>query len=167
MTIEEEAPARFAEIRTVLAAAFGGEGEAELVERLRADGLVRRALVAVEDGEAVGHVVFSDLAVEVDGRKVDAAALAPVAVRPDRQRRGIGAALIRAGLEALRRDGCEAVVVLGHPGYYPRFGFSATLARKLAAPFAGDAFMAMDLAEGALAGEAGTVRYPGAFGIAE
>ncbi|HEV7367657.1 N-acetyltransferase [Arenibaculum sp.] len=171
MRIEEETQALAARIRAVLAAAFGGGNEADLVERLRADGLVRLALVALEDGEAedgevVGHVVFSDLAVEVDGRKVDAVALAPVAVRPDRQRRGTGAALIRAGLERLRRDGCEAVVVLGHPRYYPRFGFSPALARKLAAPFAGDAFMALELAEGALAGAAGSVRYPDAFGIA-
>lgn len=166
MTIEKENPALFPQIRAVLAAAFGGAGEADLVERLRADGLVRLALVALEDGEVVGHIVFSDLAVEIDGRKVDAAALAPVAVRPDRQRRGTGAALIRAGLEGLRRDGCEAVVVLGHPEYYPRFGFSPAPARKLAAPFAGDAFMALELAEDALAGAAGSVRYPDAFGIA-
>jgi putative acetyltransferase len=165
MTIVEETPGHRAGIRAAIAAAFGREDEADLVERLRADGLVRLSMVALEGGEVVGHVLFTALPTEIDGRAVDAVSLAPVAVLPGFQRRGIGSALIRAGLEVLRERGCGAVVVLGHPGYYPRFGFSAPLARRLASPFPGDAFMALELAEGALAGEKGSVRYPDAFGI--
>jgi putative acetyltransferase len=96
---------------------------------------------------------------------VMAASLAPMSVRAYRQREGIGAALIRKGLEALLAQGCEAAIVLGHSGYYPRFGFSAALARKLAAPFNGENFMALELTPGSLAGNAGSVSYPSAFGL--
>ena len=95
----------------------------------------------------------------------DALALAPMSVRPDRQRQGIGSALVRAALERARQQGWQAVIVLGHPGYYPRFGFSAALARPLASPFSGDAFMALELIPGALQGGAGRVVYPSAFGV--
>ena len=89
---------------------------------------------------------------------------APVAVSPEAQGRGIGDALCRAGIEALRALGVEAVVVLGHPDYYPRFGFSAAAAKPLASPYAGSpAFMAMELAPGALA-EPLKADYPAAFG---
>jgi putative acetyltransferase len=122
--------------------------------------------VALDAGEIVGHILFSRLGVEIEGRVVRAAALAPMAVSPDRQRQGIGSRLVQDGLAELRSIGCEAVIVLGHPGYYPRFGFSAALAEKLAAPFRGEAFMALELMPGALDGHAGSVTYPDAFGIA-
>jgi putative acetyltransferase len=85
-------------------------------------------------------------------------------VRPDRQRRGIGGALIRAGLDRARGEGWEAVIVLGDPAYYPRFGFSAAQACHLAAPFSGEAFMALALRPGALDG-VGRVVYPPAFDL--
>lgn len=113
----------------------------------------------------LGHILFSPLDLEIDGTPMPAAALAPISVRPDRQGQGIGGQLIEAGLEACRAAGIAAVVVLGHPGYYPRFGFSAALARKLHAPFSGDAFMALELIPDALAGRAGSVRYAPAFGL--
>jgi putative acetyltransferase len=124
--------------------AFRGD-EGELVKRLREERLMLVELVAIDGNEVVGHILFSRLAVEVDGRPVMAASLAPMAVRAYRQREGIGAALIRKGLEALLAQACEAAIVLGHSGYYPRFGFSAALARKLAAPFKGENFMALEL----------------------
>jgi putative acetyltransferase len=77
-----------------------------------------------------------------------AASLAPMSVQADRQREGIGAALIREGVQALLAQGCQAVIVLGHPGYYPGFGLSAALARKLTAPFKGETFMALELTPG-------------------
>jgi putative acetyltransferase len=103
--------------------------------------------------------------VSVDGRALRALCLAPVSVRPDYQSSGVGSMLIREGLGQSAQAGFEAVVVVGHPAYYPRFGFSAKLAEKLAAPFSGDVFMAIELVDGALQGEAGTVVYPEAFGI--
>ncbi len=163
--IRPETETDHAAVAAVVRAAFGGEDEVALIAQLRADGDALVSLVAVEDETVVGHILFSPLHVEVDGAPVPAAALAPVAVRPDRQNRGIGGQLIETGLAACRDAGIAAVVVLGHPDYYPRFGFSAALARKLRAPFSGDAFMATELVPGALAGEAGSVRYAPAFGI--
>ena len=159
-----EQPEHAAAVAALNRAAFGGDFEAKLVARLHLDCLVAVSLVAVE-GSVVGHILFSELAVEVDGRSVAAMALAPMAVRPDRQRQGVGTALVHEGLARVRTAGREAVIVLGHPQYYPRFGFSAAMARKLRSPFPGEAFMALELVPGALAGASGSVRYPAAFGI--
>lgn len=165
MRIELENAKHHGGIDAVTRAAFASDGEAELIERLRADGLVRLSLVAVEGDSVVGHAMFTALHVVVDGRIVDALCLAPVSVLPHYQRRGVGSMLIREGLARCNALGSEAVVVLGHAAYYPRFGFSADLASKLAAPFAGESFMALELVAGALDGEAGEVTYPPAFGI--
>jgi putative acetyltransferase len=162
--IRPETPDDRMAVRAVNRHAFGGDGEADLVERLRADGLVIASLVAVAGGKVIGHILFSALPIEIPEGDVRAAALAPMAVLPSHQRQGIGGALIRAGLAACRNAGIEAVVVLGHPDYYPRFGFSADAARKLHAPFSGPALMALELTRGVLAG-GGRVRYPAAFGL--
>ena len=165
MTIREEIDADFAEIAEITRAAFGGEYEVGLIEKLRGARLVALSLVAVEEGSAIGHVLFSELQVEVNGRKVKTVALAPVAVRPDRQRLGIGSKLIESGLKFVRNRGYEAVIVLGHPNFYPRFGFSAALTASLNAPFSGKAFMGLELAPGSLSGNNGSVIYPDAFGV--
>jgi putative acetyltransferase len=91
-----------------------------------------------------------------------------MAVLPDFQRRGIGSKLVEAGLEACRKQGHKIVVVLGHPDFYPRFGFSAELAQPLKSPFGGgEAWMAMELVPGALEGVVGRVEYPPPFGSIE
>ena len=146
-------------------AAFGGPFEAELIPRLRRNRLIATSLVAETEGAILGHILFSWLPVAIEGRTVRALALAPLAVSPDRQRQGIGSQLVLAGLEAARAAGGEAVIVLRHPDYYPRFGFSAALAAKLTSPFPGDAFMALELAPAALRGQCGTVTYPPAFSV--
>jgi putative acetyltransferase len=160
--IREEAPGEADAIDAVHLAAFGGSFEAALVRRLRADGLAALSLVAVER-DIVGHVLLSRLDVEVEDRAVRALALAPVGVTPGHQRLGIGTALIGRALGLARARSWQAVIVVGHPGYYPRFGFSAALARKLVSSYAGDSFMALELAPGALRGAAGRVTYPSAF----
>jgi putative acetyltransferase len=162
--IRAETPADIASVRAVNLAAFPGPEEADLVDRLRADGDVVVSLVATAGGAAVGHVLFSRLPIETAGGIVAGAALAPVAVLPERQRQGIGGALVREGLRRCRAAGIAAAVVLGHPGYYPRFGFSAAAAHRLRAPFSGEAFMALALAPGALDAP-GTLRYARAFGL--
>lgn len=141
-------------------AAFGGEDEVCIVERLRRDGLV-----AGRGGAIDGHILLSWLPTLMDGRAVKALALAPMAVQPGLQRQGTGGRLIVTALDRARAMGAEAVIVLGHPGYYRRFGFSAALARNLASPFSGEAFMALELVPGALAGRQGSVSYPSAFGL--
>lgn len=158
--IRPAAPTDSAAIRDVVAAAFGQPDEADLVDRLRADGDALVELVAEDDGKVIGHILFSRLGIG----PIEGAALAPLAVAPDRQRTGVGVALTEAGLERCRELGVPAIVVLGHADYYPRFGFSAVLARSLEAPFSGPSFMAIELMPGALAG-GGRLRYAPAFGI--
>ncbi|HEY3147244.1 MAG TPA: N-acetyltransferase [Dongiaceae bacterium] len=152
-------------IRDIAAHAFGQRTEADLTDRLRADGDALISLVAVTDrGELVGHILFSRLKIDRGkGRITEAAALAPLAVRPEHQRQGIGSALIQAGITACSARGLAGIVVLGHPKLYRRFGFSAAAARSLRAPFSGDAFMALELRPGALVGVPGTARYADAF----
>jgi putative acetyltransferase len=164
IAIIAELPEHRPHVLALVREAFGGCSEAQLIEKLDAGGWVVSSLVALRDDKLVGHILFSNLDVEMDGRRTGAVALAPMAVRPADQRQGIGGRLVRAGLEDVRTKGRTAVVVLGHPRYYSRFGFSPDLARKLAAPYSGPAFMALELERGALAGRAGLVRYPDAFG---
>ena len=165
ITIVDERSEHRAAVMSLHRSAFGGDCEAELVTRFGRDGLVVASLVALEAGVVLGHILSSDLGVEVDDRPIPAVALAPLDVRPDHQRTGIGAALVTSGLRIVRERGRTAVILLGHAAYYRRFGFSSELARKLAAPFKGEAFMALELVSSALEGSAGSVRYPAAFRI--
>ncbi|MGE3807280.1 MAG: GNAT family N-acetyltransferase [Gemmataceae bacterium] len=150
-------------IHAVHVAAFGQDGEANLVDTLRAAGFARLGLVAEVDGQIVGHILFSDLPIQTDHGIIEATSLAPVGVVPARQGQGIGSALIRAGLDALREQGQRIVIVLGEPEYYGRFGFSAKLAGALASPFSGPAFQALELVPDALHGVKGQVQYPPPF----
>lgn len=152
-------------IRMVNEAAFARPDEANLIDGLRAEGAVLLSLVAEVDGRIEGHILFSRMTVETEEGSVPAVALAPMAVLPDQQGRGIGSRLVREGLVRLRGQGERIVIVLGHEHYYPRFGFSAEKARSLASPFPPEAFMALELSDGALAGVQGGVRYPAAFGL--
>jgi putative acetyltransferase len=150
-------------IAAVVAAAFGREDEARLVERLRAEGDVVLEQVAVEDDAVVGHILFSRLWADHHGLFT---ALAPLAVSPGRQRAGLGSELVRAGLANVREFGCHGVLVLGDPAYYGRFGFSADAAREVSAPYRGlAAFQALALEEDAFTG-AIRVTYPDAFASA-
>ena len=147
--------------------AFSGGGmsdgteEAAIVRRARAEGSVAFEAVAEEDGRIVGHVLFTRMTTD---RPLRAVALGPVSVDPAVQSKGHGAALIRAGLAAMRAEGADVAVVLGHPDYYPRFGYSAEAAGVIASPYAGRrAFMAMALTPGAL-DQPLKADYPPAFG---
>ncbi|MFL5295534.1 MAG: GNAT family N-acetyltransferase [Phenylobacterium sp.] len=147
-------------IDEVLRGAFGRGDEAELTVRLRTAQDSLFELVAVEEGVVVGHILMSRLWADREGLY---AALAPLSVRPDRQRSGLGSALVRAGLDSARDFGCHGVLVLGDPAYYGRFGFSAEDARGVAGPFAGlPAFQALALEEFAFARPL-TTAYPDAF----
>jgi putative acetyltransferase len=150
-------------VRVVLQRAFGADEEADLVRALQADGDVIAALVAVVDDQIVGHLLFSRITIRADRRIMGLAALAPLAVLPEFQRTGIGSALIAEGLQILRDARESAVIVVGDPGYYGRFGFSADRAGNLSSRYSGPAFMALELIPGTLAGVAGDVVYPRAF----
>ena len=152
-------------VRSINEAAFGRPDEADLVDNLRREGAVLQSIVAEVTQRIVGHILFSRMSIETSTGLVSAAALAPVAVLPDYQRRGIGGQLIRYGLDLLRTQGEQVVIVLGHPEYYSRFGFSSQKARALESPFPPEAYLAMELRPGALEGIRGRVKYPTAFGI--
>ncbi len=161
MVIREERAADAAAIRLVNRLAFGREDEGALVDALRESGAVICSLVAEDEGQVAGHVLYSPATLSDGDDERVVAALGPVAVLPDHQRRGIGDALIRAGLDVCREQGYGLVIVLGHPTYYPRFGFRPS--RPLGIRWEHDApeaaFMVMELQAGALAGARGVVRY--------
>ena len=161
--VREERAGDTEAIRAVNRLAFRGNAEALLVDRLRDGGLYIVSLVAEMNGRVVGHILFSRLPIETAQGALNAVALAPMAVIPDKQLKGIGSSLVLRGLAMCRDRGERIAVVVGHPAYYPRFGFSAHLARCLKSPFSGDMFMACELVPGALAGVSGTLRYPSAF----
>lgn len=143
--------------------AFDREAEARLVNALRDGGYARVSRVAQVRGEVVGHVLFHALQI-VDGqRATEALSLAPLAVLPEHQRLGVGSQLVREGLEACRAEGGQIVFVLGEPAYYRRFGFSSELGARVQSPYAGEAFLALELAPGASDAVRGEVRYPPPF----
>jgi putative acetyltransferase len=173
LSIRPEAPADAGAIHALNVAAFGGDVEAALVDTLRdADGLTlslvgrvapaQRSAVAIEAGTLVGHIAFSPVTVKrEDGARFEGIGLAPMAVAPSAQRSGVGSQLVRAGLERLARGGHRFCVVLGHPEYYPRFGFvrASTFGLSWTQEVPGGAFMARALTEGGLEGVTGVVRY--------
>jgi putative acetyltransferase len=164
LNIRAETAADLDAIRHVHRLAFGQEDEARLANALRDGRYLRVSLVAGQAGQVVGHILFSDLPIITDAGIVPALALAPLAVLPGFQKQGIGSALVRSGLEVCRRQGHRIVVVLGHPHFYPRFGFSSKLAAQLESPYAGrESFMAAELVPGALDGVTGRVQYPPPF----
>lgn len=157
MIIRAAAPADRTEIRSVLTSAFPSAAEADLVEQLRADGDAVIELVAEDGGRVVGHILFSPMQAPFR-----ALALAPLAVAPERQRSGIGSALVTAGNALARGGGWHGVFVLGDPAYYGRFGYSLTAAAQFDCRYSGPHFMLLPLAD-PLPAESGKVRYAPAF----
>ena len=165
MTIRPEGPEDAARVRLVNELAFGQPAEADLVEKLRHACPDSLSLVA-EDGEVVGHVLFTPVALEGTTRRVVGMGLAPMAVLPDRQRQGIGSQLVRRGLDILRERGCPFVVVVGHPEYYPRFGFEPASKQGLSSQWEGiadAAFMVVVFDTHTMAGVSGVARYMDEF----
>jgi len=122
--IRDEAERDQPAVRALLQAAFESPVEAGIVDALRLACADRLSLVAEEGGEVAGHILFTPVELASTGGVLRGYGLAPMAVRPDLQRRGIGSQLVRAGLSRLRASGAPFVIVIGHPAYYPRFGFS-------------------------------------------
>lgn len=163
---EEVGPDAVAVYRVNLAA-FDRPEEAGLVDALRRRGAFICSLVAELDGAIVGHILFTPATIETDGGAIVVAALGPLAVSPEYQKQGIGGRLVQAGLNRCREAGYRIVIVLGHPAYYPRFGFQP--ARPLGirweheAPV--EAFMVAELVPGALEGVRGIARYQPEFSL--
>jgi putative acetyltransferase len=152
-------------VRAVHMAAFDRPAEADLVEALRRTGALAVSCVAEADCVVVGHVALSPVTLGADRGRPRVLGLGPMAVAPERQRTGIGTALVRDALARARAAGWTAAVVLGHPEYYPRFGFrpASTFGIGCRYDVPDAAFMAMELVPGSLAGTSGTVEYHPAF----
>lgn len=167
VAIRPERPQDHAAVREVNERAFERAAEADLVERLRRTADPTLSLVAEEEGRVIGHIFFSPVEIETGGRShaLTVMALGPMAVLPERQRRGVGSRLVRRGLRACRQMGSQAVVVLGHPHFYPRFGFRPAKPQGLRSEYdvPAEVFMVLELQPGVLAGLNGTVKYHGAF----
>jgi putative acetyltransferase len=164
--IRPERPDDVAAIRTVNEQAFGGAVEAAIVDALRARRKATLSLVAMDAHHVVGHILFSPVTIASAGEDLAALGLGPMAVLPAHQRRGIGSLLVRTGLAACRDAGHGCVVVLGHPAYYPRFGFEPASRRgvRWEHPAPDEAFMILELRPGALGGRGGIARYRPEFG---
>ena len=162
--IRPEQPADIEAVRSLNQQAFEQGPEAGIVDRLRKHCPVV-SLVALEGDQVVGHILFSP--VKIDGNDtLVGLGLAPMAVLPTHQKRGIGSFLVEAGLDILRSHNCPFVIVLGHAEYYPRFGFEPASKFNLTSQWDSvpdEAFMAMILDEEKMAGVQGVARYRGEF----
>jgi len=163
--IRSETPEDIDSIRRINLQAFGQKAEAAIVDKLRNRNALTISLVATMENEVVGHIAFSPVVIESQCLSFEAVALAPMAVLPAHQRKGIGSQLVRAGLEECRRLGHDIVVVLGHPDYYPRFGFVSAKQRGIDCEFEvpDEAWMVLELKEGILRGKSGTVKFQSEF----
>jgi putative acetyltransferase len=168
MIIRHERSEDIASIHDVNERAFGRAGEADLVDVLRQQATPFVSLVADDDGLIVGHISFSPVTIEhADRSMISIVGLAPMAVAPERQNQGIGSQLVRFGLDECRRAGFGAVVVLGHPEYYPRFGFRSASSVGLRSEYdvPDPVFMVLELTPGLDLG--GVARYHAAFASVE
>lgn len=154
-------------IREVNTQAFGRKNEADLVDAIRASEnfIPALSLVALNAKEIVGHILFSQIAIETEQDEVGVLGLAPMAVKPEYQNQGIGSELVKQGLQACQNTDYPAVVVLGHPEFYPRFGFSPARSQGIVPPFeVGDEyFMVTKLHPGEWKKISGKVKYPSTF----
>jgi putative acetyltransferase len=155
-------------VRQVNEEAFGRPNEADLVDALRKTARPHISLVAEVGGQVVGHIFFSPVLIESEDSVFSALGLGPMAVLPEFQRQKIGSELIRHGLGRCRSLGHDVVVVVGHPEYYPRFGFIPAKNKGLTCefPVPDEVFMVVELREGALAGHKGVVKYRPEFSSA-
>jgi putative acetyltransferase len=165
INIREERSEDIAMIRGVNIEAFGRSQEANLIEMLRTNGGILLSLLATNEDQIVGHILYSAVTVGSGERKIIGAGLGPMAVRPAYQRRGIGAKLIEFGTTRLKQSGCPFIVVLGHADYYPRFGFrpASDYGLKCEWSVPDNAFMALALDESKIGGLSGLAKYRAEF----
>jgi putative acetyltransferase len=156
--IREECAGDVAAVRDVNRRAFGQDQESNIVDALRANGAALLSLVATLNDRVVGHIMYSPVSV---GGKAEGAALGPMAVVPEFQRQGIGSKLIEAGNRKLKEAVCPFIIVVGHAGYYPRFGFRPASEHGIKCEWdvPDDVFMLLVLDEAKMAGVSGSAKY--------
>ena len=165
LVIRPETPEDSAAIRSANEEAFEDSTEADLVEKLRSRQAYTLSLVATDGDKVIGHILFSPVTIESRDNSFGALGLGPMAVLPSHQRKGVGSQLIYAGLQECKRLGHEIVAVLGHPDYYPRFGFVPASRYGIQCEYdvPDEAFMILELRPGALSGRSGVVKYQPEF----
>lgn len=155
------------QVRKINEQAFETLVEANIVDRLRQTCPNSLSLVAEDGNDIIGHILFSPAVITTpEGEKIEGMGLAPMAVAPARQRQGIGSQLVNRGIEILRKRGCLFIIVIGHPEYYPRFGFEKASKYNLSSQWDGvpdEAFMIVIIDPESLKGISGVVRYPDEF----
>jgi predicted N-acetyltransferase YhbS len=167
--LRQETQDDFKEVFEVNHTAFGQDNEAKLVDALRKNKTVfvpELSIVATFDNKIVGHILFTKINIKDDKENLkESVGLAPMAVRPELQKSGIGGQLIRKGFEVAKELGFKSVIVLGHEHYYPKFGFEPAEKWNIKAPFdvPSNVFMAIELATDGLKNISGTVVYPNEF----
>jgi putative acetyltransferase len=170
ITLRFEKSRDYKDITRINDLAFGQKNEGILIEHLRKnrDFLPELSIVAEKDCIIIGHILFFPIQIKSKDNSYKSVSLVPMAVLPEYQNQGIGSKLIRYGLEKCREKGCQLVIVLGHPEYYPRFGFEKASKWGIRPPFEApdEAFMAIELVEGGLKGVAGVVEYPDEYSAA-
>lgn len=152
IVVREERPEDVPAIHKVNERAFGRIDEANIVDAVRDARAVVLSLVAEHADKLVGHILFSPVSIDLPSGTREVVGLAPMAVVPELQRKGIGSRLVREGLATLKAAEHKGVVVLGHPHYYPRFGFvpASRFGLRSAIDASGEAFMALELRDGSL-----------------
>ncbi|POR00847.1 hypothetical protein AU468_09370 [Alkalispirochaeta sphaeroplastigenens] len=164
MIIRDEREDDIGAVRVINEAAFGSSAEADLVDTLRSQVRPVISLVAEEDSRVIGHIFFSPVILDTR-QDLKLMGLAPMAVMPGHQRGGVGSALVAQGLEECGDRGAGAVTVLGHPAYYPRFGFLPSMRFGIRSeyPVPDEVFMIKELIPNYLHDYRGTIRYHQAF----
>jgi putative acetyltransferase len=166
ITIREEESGESQEIRIVIQNAFGQAEEADMVDRLRQSCPNRISLVAVSDGQMVGQILFTPVTIQAKKGVITGMKLGPMAVVPEFQRQGIGSQLVRAGLNLIEEAKYPFVIVLGHPTYYPRFGFVPAFRYGIRSKYENvpdETFMILVINQSALEGVSGVAKYQPEF----
>ena len=166
MNIRKEKDSDKEKIWKVNAEAFESEAEANLVNALRDSGISFISLVAEEDEGIIGHILFTPVELIGDAAGLKLMGLAPMAVLPKLQRKGIGSQLVKTGIENCATQGYDAIVVLGHPEYYPKFGFVSSVKYGIKSEYdvPDETFMVLELKESSLRNKNGIIKYHAAFG---
>ena len=164
--IKKETQEDYEAIDEVNKLAFDQEFEGQMVRKIRngQNFIEELSLVAFDETTVVGHILLSKIKIEGE-REHETLALAPMAVKPEYQQKGIGKKLVRAGLKKAKDLGFGSVIVLGHSDYYPQFGFQKASQWNIKCPFdvPDEAFMAIQLIPGDLEDKGGSVVYPKEF----
>jgi putative acetyltransferase len=165
ITFRQEEPGDRLAIRHVNERGFGGREEADLVDALRQANAIVLSMVALDDKDIVSHILFTEVVITQADSQFTALGLGPMAVLPSLQRKGIGTQLLKIALDKCRRLDYDFVVVLGHPEFYSKFGFSPAKPYGFSCEFDApdEAFMVLELQENTLAGRSGIVHYRDEF----